>query len=856
MLNLGLRFLLARRLRTILSILSVVLGNGLMAALLTLSATMEKALDDQMARNFGTFDLMAGYHQPGKVLSPAHEAAIRQIPGVVDVAGILIPTGMEPGLIAYGVPNSPLGHQLLTPKEGTYPGPGEVAISEAWVRMRNLTVGDTAELPLARGQTVRVRISGLLASLKTSGTQVILERAWLERTVGQEGATFTLIELTSEAEKAPVTNAIQDAFPEVTVYNRDFLKEIRRNLDALRPVAYGLGIASLLASAFLLTGAFRISLAERTRELAVLRAIAATPRQIRRMLLAEGLLVGLTGSLLGLLLGAAGAIASGRGVAAALGVEPTAPSVPVTALAAIGLIGTLLALVSARGVAKAAGQVEPLRAMRPDLPNQEQAANRGGIFGLILMGAGLVAVATVPFWPAILPGGADGLQALTGSTGALAVGIGLLLATQRLLPLLLPVLALPFRSTSEGPLAVRSILRHRRRSSLTTGAMSLGLIMVIAIATIMGTLARNMEEQIRTTHPADLQVSLPGLIHQGLNPAILDQIQRVNGVSQVGFTYDNQWAVLVGHDWAHADPTFLAEMAKREVRSRQPFLEREFVWAAAGNMAELVSVKAYTLLAGSVAQLGPNDLVLQKKFADSRGFALGDSVRLNLQREMHLLQSQPIIHEFRVAAIVEGYHYALPQVILSQPIPDDPPPGVRMIFANAVPEKRQAVRDEVRAIATQPEYSMAEYSDAESALAEMRSQINQRYALVVAVALVMAAVAAMSLINTMVGAINERRREFALLRSVGATPGQVRRAIMLEGGLLGLVGGIVGGLGGVILASGALYGLEPERFDKLALPWAVLAAGLLLSVGLSLLAALGPARRVATIAPAEALRLE
>ncbi len=858
MLSLGLRFLKARRLRSLLSVLSVLLGTGLLAALLTLSASMDRALDEQMARNFGTFDLMAGYHQPDRFLSPSDEDKIRQIPGVVDVAGVLIPSGAPPGMLYYGVPDTPLGRQLVTPKDGAYPGPGEVLISEAWAKMRDLGIDDTTELPLPGGQVVPLRISGLLTSLKTNGTQVIVERSWLARAVGQEGATFTLIELADLDQNAPVTNDIQDQFPEMTVYNRDFLKEIRQNLDALRPIAYGLGIASLLASAFLLTGAFRISLAERTRELAVLRAIAATPAQIRRMLLAEGLLVGLTGSLPGVLLGTTAAVGTGRIVAVALGVEPAAAAIPFAALGAITIAGTLLALLSARGVARAAGRTNPLQAMRPDLPSQEREAEQGGRFGLVLIGLGLVAVATVPLWPILLPDTADGLQALTGSTGALAVGIGLLLATQRLLPVILPIISAPFRSTTEGPMAVRAILRHRRRSGLTTGAMSLGLIMVVAITTLMGTVARNMEEQIRKTHPADIQVSMPGIIHQGANPQLLDQIRQVDGIRQIGVTYDSQWLLLHEHDWSQADPAFLTEMAKREGTGTGPaqIRDRDVVWAAAGGMHELISVKAYTLLQGSVDKIGPLDLVLRKEFAESRGLHLGDAVKLNLQQDFRKTLTEPIVREYRVAAIVEAYHYALPQVILAEPVPDKNPPGIRMIFANADPAKPEAARSAVKAIVTQPQFAMAEYSDAQSALAEMRIQITQRYALVGAVALVMAAVAAMSLVNTMVNAMNERKREFALLRSVGATPRQVRRTIMLEGALLGLVGGIVGSLGGIILAAGALYGLEPERFSQVSLPWAVLAGGLLLSAGLALLAALGPARRVAAIPPADALRVE
>lgn len=848
------RFLAARKLRTALSLAAVALGTGLLAALLTLSATMDRALDEQIARNFGTYDLMAGYHQVARYLSPEDEAQVRQIPTVTEVAGVLMPV-TEPGLIYYGIPDSPLGRQFVTPKEGAYPGPGEALLSEAWARMRSLQVGDLAELPLGSGgRTVQVRISGLLPSLKVNGTQVIFERQWLAAQAGEPGATFLLIELAEGTAKSQVVNQLTEQFPEMTVYDRSFLKEVRQNLDALHPVALGLGIASLLAAAFLLTGAFQISLGERLRELAMLRAIAATPAQIRRMILAEGLFIGLSGSLLGSLAGGLGAALAAGGVAALLGVEPGPPAFPWTQLALVALGGTLTTLASAWGVARTASRLEPLQAMRPDLPIQEDGARRDGRFGLFLIALGLAAVASVPVYPAFRPGQSDGLQALAGSTGALAIALGLLLAAQRLLPLLLPIVALPFRRSTEAPVALRSILRHRHRSGLTIRAMGLGLVLVVAISTLMGTIARNMYEDIRRRHPADMQVAMPGIIHQGLNPQILDELRQLDSVAQVAATYDNTFALLTNYDFTRADPEWLAAMTKPDRSGSIPAYER--IGVSTGDIQALVDLKAYSLVEGRVDQLGPADLVVEKRLAALLGFRLGDAITLNLQQDWERVQTEPRLQSFRVAAIVEGYHFALPDLLITTPIPGARPAGVRMLFASAAPAQLESAREAVRALISQPPYSMAEYSDAESALAEAQAQLSQRYALVGAVALVMAAVAAMSLINAMLNAINERKREFALLRSVGATPRQVRHMVMLEGAFLGLVGGLTGSLGGIILALGTLFGLEPEHFNRVSLPWPVIAGGLLLCLLLSLLAALGPARQVMRISPADAMRVE
>lgn len=165
------------------------------------------------------------------------------------------------------------------------------------------------------------------------------------------------------------------------------------------------------------------------------------------------------------------------------------------------------------------------------------------------------------------------------------------------------------------------------------------------------------------------------------------------------------------------------------------------------------------------------------------------------------------------------------------------------IYANTDPVLTAAAKAGVQALLQEMAYNIAEYSDYEGATAELRAQVGQRFALLLAVAGVMAAVAAMSLVNTMVSSITERRQEFALLRSVGATPAQIRRQILLEAGLLGLVGGLLGLAGGATLGMGALTGLGLPLGD-VRLQWAAMGSGLLLSLGLACLAALGPARSV------------
>ncbi|MFZ5818048.1 MAG: FtsX-like permease family protein [Bacillota bacterium] len=853
--SLAIRFLKALRLRTLLAVVSVVLGVGLLSALLTLNSTMEASVEAYLAKVYGSFDVMAGYRKPGLRLSEADLELIRRQPGVRDAAGVLIPYMQEshPELAGlrlnyYGTPDTPLGRQFLgSLKEGSFPGPGQAALSEAWARKAGLKVGDSLELPFPPSGSRRVSISGLLSVPNELSVGIALfERTWLEGATSRPGATFSMVMIEKGTDLHRLTNALRSQLPELEVDQRKFLDEARENLNAMRPVALGMGVAALLAAAFLLTGAFRMSLAERTQELAMLRAIGAAPGQIRRLLLAEGLLVGAAGSTAGALLGAGAAAASSGLVARLMQTEPVPPVLPWPLLALAALAGTLLSLLAALGVARAAGRTEPLRAMRPDLPTQEQEARQGGRFGLVLIGLGVPALAA----GALLPIQGDGLRALLGSTGGLAVAVGLLLGLQRFLPVLIPLLALPLRRRTEGPLAVRSLLRHRRRSSNTVGAMGLGLVLVVAISTLASSLLGNWYQQVRAEHPADFQLEVPRLYERGVSAELAQEVASIPGVTEVAEVGQGIHVLIADWDWSRADPAFLREAERWNSRYWKGY---ESLYVQFADLPALARMGAYRVLEGSLEDWGPTAIAFTRSRAEQLGVRAGDRLQLNLsQAPVSQRASNPRLVTYTVAAILEESSYKFPWVIVGAPI-DPTAESLTALYGLADPAQREAVRRQVEALTRSLAYSIAEYSDFEMATARLRAQINQRFALLLAAAAVMAAVAVMSLVNTMISSIAERRREFALLRSIGATPAQVWTQVLIEAALLGLVGGIVGVTGGAVLGTAALTGLDLP-LAEVRLPWAVMGLGLLASVALACAAALAPARRAAGLVPAEAVR--
>lgn len=862
LLQLAWRFLTARKLRAILSGLSVAMGVGLLVALLTLNGSMQRALDRQLDETFGTYELMVGYRKADTRLSPDDLKMIGKARGVTEAAGILIPymseyhKELKPGLNYYGVPESPLGRQFMPLESGTFPKPGEVALSAAWAKQNGLAVGDVVKMPVPPNGEAEVRVSGLIAVNKRLSIGIALfESGWLQRATGRPGSTFVLLDLAKGTDEQLLVSELQHDFKELEFSLRsNILSEVRKNMDALRPVALGMGIAALIASLFLLVASFRISLTERVRELGLLRAVAALPAQVRRLILTEGLILGVAGSLVGALAGVGTAVLANGAVARMLSVTPVPASIPWGQVAVAVVAGILITLLSALGVAWTAARTSPLRAMRPDLATEERSAKQGGWFGigLGLVGAALVGASYLV--PEEAAGG--GLRLLLISSGALAVALGLLLGAQRLLPLLLPLLALPVRGRPETAVAARSILRHRRRSGMTVSAMGLGLILVLAIGTLSSSLVHRWYDQVRAEHPADIQLEVPGIYHRGVDGSLLTEVQAIPGVTKVAGIGEGSHLILVDYDWSKADPEYMKAMDTFELQHPDPNIrQRELLYATPAELPTLVEMGAFTLEEGALENWGEGGLAVDLEMAKQLGIKVGDTLQLNVKQEIpKKAVANPDIRAFTVRAIVQSGSWRMPRVVIASPVPGAPT-TLRAVYANASAEALVAARAAAKALTGSLSYNIAEYSDAETATAELRANTNQRLALLIAVGLVMGAIAVMSLMNAIVSSVSERRKEFALLRAVGSTPEQVRNLILMEAALLGLVGGIVGITGGTVLGTGALVGLDMQ-LSQIELPWGLMGASLVVCLLLSLLAGLLPARQFLRISPAEAMRVE
>ena len=840
----ALRSLLARRRRAGLSTLAVMVGVAIVAGTFVFTDTIHAALRHLLRDTTSGAKVVVS--SPQGPYAPANPPAdiparlvsrIRSLPGVAAVEGQISDTAtivardghpLKPG----PVPTLAVSY-LSKPFTGTRIVAGspprsadEVALDRATAARAGYKLGDS--IPIVTGQPARrFKLSGIVSfqGASTGGVSVavfdpaaaaaLFSKQNQVNVIYVAGASSTPA-TTLEREIRPLLGSqltVRTAAAEVSTD----LHQLASQLQVLTGGLRAFGFISLFVAAFLIFNALSITVAQRARELALLRALGALRRQVLVAVLVEALVVGACASAAGLTLGLLAALAI-RAVFSALGVElPSAGLVllPRTIFLSLGLG---LAVTGAAGLVPAvrATRLSPLQALR-DI--EAPPARWGRSFALLAVAGGLAAAGVA------LAFAASG--SFTARVGAAALGAGLVVlagvvASPLAVPYLARVLAWPLerRSPVVARLARENVTRTPARTALTCSSLMIGLALVLFVLVYVGGVRSAAGAAVQRTFAADFAIgpengssSIPAssVRAAALSPGVLvasaiksstaqlggDHGVTASGVDPVSFgtVYRFQW------QGAH---TPLADLGPGEI-----LVERDLARAQNLHVGERVRLRT-----GS----GTGELAsVSGIYADSgllRGLVmpLSDFDRLFTQQRLAevLVKAAPFVAKSATEAQLKQSLSAFPGVV--------------------VRSERQ-----VRAVAA----------------ARTNAILVLFYALL-AVSVVMAL---LGTANALTLSIHERTRELGMLRALGMARAQARGMIRQESIITGALGTLVGVGLGVLLAFIMTRPLASEGVD-FALPWPPLLIVVGAGLASGLLAALAPAARVARLDVLQAIATE
>jgi putative ABC transport system permease protein len=576
--------------------------------------------------------------------------------------------------------------------------------------------------------------------------------------------------------------------------------------------AFG-GFAVLLA-VFVVAATLGLSVLQRGRELALLRAVGAKPRQIRRLLLGEAAVVALAAGLVGLLPGVSlGSFLFSQLQRRGIGAETASLVIgPLPAVIAVG-VGLLTACLAAWIAGRRAARIRPTAALAEAAVEPKRIGLVRMLLGLCLLAGGVLLSAT-----------ANSLQGEAAAAASFFVVMVLMVAVGLLGPVLAQVAAASYGPAvaalfpTSGFLAMANVRTRARRFASASTSIALGVAFSLALIGSLTVQAKATAGQSRHQVLAERVLAAPG----GLAPGLLDEVRALPGVEAATSVLPTKVGALY-----------------REFDGRT----FEFLPAVGISPRGIDRTLDLDVREGSVAALPADGVAVSMDRARSLGVGVGDPVSLQLG------DGEPIT--LRVVATYAsnlGFgEFVLPRdvVVAHVSVPMD----ARMLVSYADGTDAAALDAELAALAEHtPGLNVVERATMQAADAEQARVNGWVNYLMIGVLLTFIAVAA---VNSLVMATGERSRELALLRLVGATPRQVTRMIRVEA--LAVTG--FGVLLGLAIAAATLVPFSLAIADTAipSLPWQVLVGVLAGATVLGLGASELPARNLLRRDPVEVI---
>lgn len=840
--NVAWRNLVVRRGRLLMSFVAIVIGVAFVSGSLIFVSTLDRALlgttssrvADVMVRAFGD----DGSGAPTGQLDPSVLDTVRQVPGVAEVHGRVWSAATfvidQDGRAIGKQGQSAIGMNFFeAPAAQGLPGPElvmgrapktdhEVTLDPVTADKAGVSIGEKVIITTDGTRSkVEVTVVGLANyGGTTTGGSVVMFTKRASQVLFLDGkAAFHDLWVVADKDVDQLTlmRRIASELPQTArAYTGEraaaqAASTLQQNLGFLTAFLLLFAVISLAVGAFLIMNTFSILVSQRTRELALMRALGASRLQVTASVLIEAFVVSLIGSLLGLMLGWLLARLATYGVGF---VGPDLSSVPLvvpiwTAVAAL-TVGVGITMFSGLVPALKASSVAPVTAMRQvaDPQNESLVFRRRA-------GSVLVATAAVALWFA----SGDAARIASLGLGALALVMGVIAWAPVLIS---PVLwffkwlfTVPFGVV--GFLARRNTLRNPRRTAATASALTIGVTLVSMMTVFGESATASIDSLIEENFQGDFVVFNP--VGAPFAPDLVHKIRDVDGIETVArLRYSGGYVGTRPDAVAGVDPQ------------------------AFNSIVEL------DLVQGRLPRAGHTELIVQQDRAKEQGLEAGDTIRVTAG-------GAPIV------ATVTGIYARNPAVLLryigSLHLYDAAggQPKDQFVYAMvddsySADEVRIGVEDVLKAAPAVTLQNREEFSE------DQRAPVVVLLALIQGMLGLALVIAVLGIANTLGLSVSERTREIGMLRAMGLSVKQVRLLIQVEAAAIAVLGAALGVIAGTALGVAVQRSQTDAGITVLEIPWAVLGSYLVAAAFIGVFAAWLPAMKASNLEILPSLKVD
>ncbi|HEY5859214.1 MAG TPA: FtsX-like permease family protein [Actinomycetota bacterium] len=848
MLRATLKGLLARKRRLALTVISIVLGVGFVAGTFVLTDTMNKAFDQLFTDAAAGSDVVVRAEQafapsatgPGSGAIEERDPVpdtllptVESVPGVASASGdvsgsaqVVDPATGDP-IGGVGPPTIGTNWTDTNPtvqiREGAAPSAADdVVIDAATATRYNLAVGQDVKI-LFQGPPEEFTISGILgfgdADNLGGATLAAFTLPTAQRVLDKEGEFDSISVLGDEGtDPGQLRAAIQDVLPpkveavtstSVADEQSDQLKE---GLGFFRIALLVFAFIALFVGSFQIFNTFSIIVAQRAKELALLRAVGASRRQVLTSVIIEALVLGLVAAIIGIVAGVGIAVLL-KALLSGFGIDLPSTSLqlePRTIVVSL-IIGVVVTTVASVLPARRAARVAPIEALRDSQDAGADHLGRRSVIGVIVTALGLAFLGYGLF------GEPDNAGLLIGG-GAAVIFIGIAILSPLAARPLSGAIGRPVRGLSMAArLGRENAMRNPRRTAATSSALMIGLGLIAMVSILSASLKASFDAALQDTLRADLVLTsssfLPFSQEVAARTADVDGVEAVSAFRQGGFKVNDSDAAMTGVDPATIETVAnlgpsegaIASLDDGGVLVYDQTME-DNGWAVGDE------------LPSAFATIGDDPLTIGGTFDDNR--LVGDYV-VSLDTFDELFRAQ--LDTFVFVKVADGADIAAVRGDVEQATAE---------FGNIEVQDQAAFRD------------------------QQAGFVNQLLGLVTAMLFLAVVIALFGIANTLSLSIFERTRELGLLRAVGMGRTQVKRMIRWESVIIAILGALFGIAIGIFFGWALQQALAPEGITEFVLPVGQLVFFLILAALAGVVVALLPARRAAKLNVLEAISYE
>jgi putative ABC transport system permease protein len=846
----SLRGLAQRKLRAFVTALAVLLGVAFIAGSYVLTDTINKSFDEIFDVAYSGTDVAISSSTTGQgdeAEPPPFPARyldrVRQVSGVekaaggiyyspvsfVDAQGDRLGQGLSPEFVSSTAPKP---FDTLTYTQGRPPrNASEVSIDESTTDREGLEIGGTLRIAGEAGvksfRIVGIQRLGDTSSGGSGTAQLTLPEA--QRLTGKEGE-FNGISVQAASGVSPeeLARRINRVLPPRVIVETGTQaaarqsEDIKDQLSFFRIVLLVFGGVALLVGSFLIFNTFSITIAQRIRELGMLRTLGATRGQILRGMLLEATVIGVLGSALGLLagIGFAGAL---NAIFKSFGIDlPNTGTVIESRTIIVSIVvGMVVTFAAALTPAIRATRVSPMAALlEAELP---ESRTHGRLFTAL---AALLTLAGIALTCVGLFGSIESSGAAAGAVGggAVATLLGVSMFSPRLVRPLASAVGWPMERLRgiTGRLARENSVRKPGRTAVTSAALMIGLAVVVFVTVFAAGISASVGNAIDRNFQGDLILQNtdgfspigPGA---GREAERVDGVRTVSSLSFAGGEFEGSDISVSG-----VDPATVSDVLSLDWENGSP---------------------------STLASLPVRGAVLDDAWAKSKDIGVGDriAIRTPLERNVRLTVEGTVKDDADLLGnVITTQRTLRTQFGTSAP---------SMTFVRLAPgANADAVQQQIKRT-VERRYPTVDTLNQQELKDNLEEQVNQLVAFFYVLLALAIVISLLGIVTTLALSIHERTRELGLLRAVGMSRRQVRGLVRYESVITALIGAILGTILGIIFATLVSLPLADEGFE-LSYPVGTLLILLVLAALAGVLAAIFPARRASRLNVLEAVAYE